>query len=214
MPIREGSIKRAFLSGMFALMPLTLTGWLTLWILKRIYGMFKFVLAFIPADYRELWVVQFSIVVGSAIAFFFLVVVIGYFVKTIVGKAVRKSTEHFLLTIPVVSSIYKLFKDFLGLVQKSSSKDEFKQVVFIEYPHKGKWAIGFLTGKCSEKYKPDSRDYFTVFMPTTPNPTTGFLMIVSKDEIKEADLTIEEAFKLILSGGFIKEGTTVEEDNE
>jgi uncharacterized membrane protein len=78
--------------------------------------------------------------------------------------------------------------------------------VLLEYPHRIKWAIAFLTGKCTERWTPDpSKQYYTVFMPTTPNPTTGFLMIVSGDEIQQTDITPNEAFKLILSGGIIKE---------
>lgn len=204
MKIAQDSVKRAFLSGMFALIPLTITAWLTYYIIKRIYVTFQFMRGVLPEEYRNLFISKVAVFVGSTVIFFFLIVLIGYLVKTIVGRAVRKSIEHFLMTIPVVSSVYSLFKDFLELIQRYQNKNEFKQVVFVEYPHRDKWVVAFLTGECSPRFSPDERKYYTVFMPSTPNPTTGFLFIVPEEDIRFTDLSIEETFKLILSGGFIK----------
>ncbi len=204
MKIASDSVKRAFLSGMFALIPLTVTGWLAILIIKKIYGTFEFMRLVFPEAYRDLFISKIAVFIGSTVIFFFIIVLIGYLVKTIVGRAVRKSIEHFLMTIPLVSSVYSLFKDFLDLIQRYQNKNEFKQVVFVEYPHRDKWVVAFLTGQCSPRFSPDGREFYTVFMPSTPNPTTGFMFIVPKEDIRFTDLSIEETFKLILSGGFIK----------
>jgi uncharacterized membrane protein len=76
----------------------------------------------------------------------------------------------------------------------------------IEYPHKGKWAVAFLTGPCTDKVSPSSdREYVTVFMSTTPNPTTGFVMIIPREEMIHIDISMNETLKMILSGGVVKD---------
>jgi uncharacterized membrane protein len=122
----------------------------------------------------------------------------------VVGKAVERFVDWFFGSLPGVKGLYRTVKQIFDLVFKRGSGKDYKPV-FVQYPHSGAWAIAFLTGKCSENLAPDmTRDYYTVFMPTTPNPTSGFLMIFPEDEIRHTEMSAGEAFKLIISGGIAK----------
>ena len=123
------------------------------------------------------------------------------------GNALEKVIDKIFSFFPGVKGLYGLLKQVFNLVfrRKEEKEREFK-VVFVEYPHREEWALAFLTGKCNESTSPsDDKDYYTVFMPTTPNPTTGFLMFVPENKIIRTDLTMNDAIKLIFTGGIIKQ---------
>ncbi len=131
---------------------------------------------------------------------FLLLYVAGFVSTTFVIRKLYGAGEQLLLRIPFLKSIYGLTKQILDLVM-SRDKGAFKQIVLVEYPKVDSWAIGFVTG-CT-RFKDDPRPYVNLFVPTTPNPTSGFLLLVPREKVRAVRLSVEEGIKLIMSGGVI-----------
>ena len=142
-----------------------------------------------------------------------MLIVIGILASNFMGKAFIKSGERLLSRVPVVRNIYNFIKQITNTVAQQSDRT-FKEVCLLEYPRKGLHAIGFvtaeLTGAPAEHLK---KDYVCVFVPTTPNPTSGFLLFMKRSEITILDMTPEEGAKMIISGGMVSsnEDLVVEE---
>jgi uncharacterized membrane protein len=142
----------------------------------------------------------------AALSFAILIVVIyllGLVARNIVGRRILQFGEGVVLRVPFVKVIYSVSKQVVAAFQGQQSK-AFKSVVFIEFPRPGMRAVGFLTG---EVEMADGSRWSTVFVPTTPNPTTGFLQIVPTDDVVRTDYTVEEGIKLIMSLGALVPGT-------
>ncbi len=141
---------------------------------------------------------------GVGIVFSFIVIfLIGLFATNIIGKRIILFGEKILLKIPLFNSIYTSIKNVLDAIftQKHSS---FKKPVLLEYPREGIYSIGFLTKDSSPYFDAiTGKELYNIFLPTTPNPTSGMFIMVPKEEAVILDLTIEEALKLIISGGIL-----------
>ena len=128
---------------------------------------------------------------------------VGFFAAGITGRMVMRSGEKLLAQVPVVRSVYGALKQIFEsvLARKSTAM---RQVVLIEYPRPGVWAIGFLTGAIRGQI-PDiaKSEVVNVFLPTTPNPTSGFLLFLPGHEVENLDMTVEEGFKMVVSGGIV-----------
>ncbi|HPO49925.1 MAG TPA: DUF502 domain-containing protein [Spirochaetota bacterium] len=199
-------IQRTFFEGLVALLPLTLTVYITYYLIKFFYKIFSFGIPLLPEPFRDIFYFDFIIVVITVIIFFLLVFIIGFVTKTFLGRFIEKLIENAFISLPFVKVIYKAIKQLFTLFFSKEEGTKYSKIVLIEFPYKGKWAIAFLTGKCNDKFSPDKKkEYYTVFLPTTPNPTSGYLFILPKEDMIETQLTMDEALKLILSGGIIKE---------
>ncbi|HOV14143.1 MAG TPA: DUF502 domain-containing protein [Spirochaetota bacterium] len=199
-------LQRIFFEGLIALLPLTLTVYITYYLIKLFYKMFSFAVPLLPEPFRDIFYFDFVIVIITVILFFLMVILIGFITKTFFGKFMERFIENIFISLPFVKVIYKAIKQLFSLIFSKDEGTKYSKIVLVEFPYKGKWAIAFLTGKCNEKFTPDKkRDYYTVFLPTTPNPTSGYLFILPKEDIVETQLTMDEAVKLILSGGINKE---------
>ncbi|MFI5332495.1 MAG: DUF502 domain-containing protein [Candidatus Babeliales bacterium] len=131
-----------------------------------------------------------------------LIFIIGAFVKVVILKSFVHALEGFIKKIPLIRPIYAGVQQ---LVHAFGSQDatSFKQVVLIEFPRQGIYSIGFLTSELPDALRPSNIPLLHVFIPTTPNPTTGFLILVPRDQITRIDLSRQEAMALIISGGII-----------
>ena len=131
-----------------------------------------------------------------------LITFIGWLSLSFVGKKLLKIFNDILKRIPILRTIYSAVEQMIETFAKSQSEENRKNVVLIEYPRKGSWAVGFATkentNEISEKTK---SKLVNVFVPTTPNPTSGFLLMFPKDELIYLDMTFEEASKFIVSAG-------------
>lgn len=143
-----------------------------------------------------------------------LLILIGVLASNFLGKSFIKSGERLLSRVPVVRNIYNFVKQITNTVAQQSDRT-FKEVCLLEYPRKGLYAIGFvtadLTGAPAEHL---TGDYVCVFVPTTPNPTSGFLLFMERSEIKILDMTPEEGAKMIISGGMVSSNEEVVEIEE
>ena len=123
--------------------------------------------------------------------------------RNFAGRWLLNVGEQVLQAIPLAGAIYKTLKQLLETILKDSS-GKFRRVVLVEYPRPGVWSIGFVTGSLSREIETHMTNPMVgVFIPTTPNPTTGWYAIVSETEVVNLDMPIEEAFKIIISGGIV-----------
>lgn len=130
-----------------------------------------------------------------------LIIILGGLARVAVGRRIMSYIEESFLKIPIVRSIYYSIKEASDLLFKQKER-EFKTVVLVEYPRKGSYVIGFTTSATVEEIQQKTeKNVINVYVPTTPNPTSGFLLMVPKEEVIPLDMSIEEAFKIIVSGG-------------
>ena len=120
-------------------------------------------------------------------------------VSNIFGKTLLINFEKIILGIPVINMIYKTIKQITSSLG-DPEKESFKKVVLIEYPRKKIWTLAMVTGESKDK---DSNEYYNIYVPTTPNPTSGFMLYALKTEVLETNIPVEEGLKIIISGGVI-----------
>ena len=122
-----------------------------------------------------------------------------YYQGSDLGNYQFTSLEDIISGIPVVNMIYKTIKQITSSLG-DPEKESFKKVVIIEYPKDGIWTLAMVTGESKDE---KSNEYYNVYIPTTPNPTSGFMLYILKTEVFESDMSVEEGLKIIISGGVI-----------
>lgn len=157
----------------------------------------------VPAAYRPEQLFGFNIPGFGVIFVFIIILITGVLIANLLGKKLVELWEKLLNKIPGFRSIYNAIKQ-LSSSLLASSNDNFKKALLIEYPRKGLWTIAFQTGD----YKGEVEEYIgeeiiNIYVPTTPNPTSGFFIMLAKKDVKELDMSIDQAFKLIISTGII-----------
>jgi len=133
-----------------------------------------------------------------------LITLVGWFTASLLGRSMMRFGERILHRMPVVRSIYGTLKQIFETVLANSSRS-FREVVLIEYPRRGLWAIAFVTGPTKGEVAEamNETDLVNVFLPTTPNPTSGFLLFVPRRDLVHLGMTIEEGMKMVISGGIV-----------
>ncbi len=136
-------------------------------------------------------------ILGFILTIVFLYI-LGLIVSNVLGKKLYKFFESILSKIPIVSRVYNSIKQITGALSGANSK-AFQKVVLVEYPRKGLWTIAMVTGETMD----NNQLYYNIFVPTTPNPTSGYLLFVKASDTKNIDISVEEGLKIIVSGGMI-----------
>ena len=133
--------------------------------------------------------------------------------RNIVGRWLLDFGEQTLQYIPLAGSVYKTLQQILETLFKDS-KTKFRRVVMVEYPRQGVWSLGFVTGMLSDELQSYlSGSMLNVFIPTTPNPTSGWYAIVPEEEVINLSISIEDAFKILISGGIVKPNVPQDGEN-
>ena len=187
------SIRNNFIAGIVVLIPIGITLYLTLFII-RISG------RIIPKEINPNNYLPFNIPGVEIIIALIVITLIGWLSLSFLGKKFFEFFNNILKKIPILRTIYSAIGQMTETFTKSDSKN--KSVVLLEYPRKGIWAVGFAT-KENEGIirKKVEEDIINVFVPTTPNPTSGFLLMVPKKELIYLDVSFEQASKFIVSAG-------------
>jgi uncharacterized membrane protein len=192
-------LKQIFLTGLAVTVPIGLT----LYILFFLIDIMDSLLKIIPVRYHPDTLLGMHIPGLGTIVTVILIFICGLITASYVGNRIVQSGEDLLYRIPFVRNIYqaiKRFSDTMVMDRRSS----FKRVVLVEFPRKGLYTIGFVTGKPDLEFKKEPGDNYTsVFLPTTPNPTSGYLIIVPEDELVEVHMSVEEALTYIISVGIV-----------
>jgi uncharacterized membrane protein len=154
---------------------------------------------------EKFWVHGKGQITGFVIAFL-IVVFVGAFLASVIGRAIWRMFEHMMIKTPLLRNIYPYIKQVTDFFL-ASKKISFSKVVAIEFPRKGIWSVGMVTGSgLKQLYERGGTELLTVFVPTAPSPITGFVLIVPKSEVVELDISIEEILRFIISGGVIEPG--------
>jgi len=157
----------------------------------------------LPVQWNPSTYLGFDIPGLGLIVAILLLIILGTLASNFIGNEVLKGVERLLSRVPVVSNIYNFLKQIVTTVAQQSDRT-FKEVCLLEYPRKGVFAIGFVTADLAGSPAKHLKDgYICVFVPTTPNPTSGFLLFLKRDDITVLDMTPEEGAKMIISGGMV-----------
>jgi len=200
----QQDLKNDLIAGLLVVIPLATTIWLATTVSR-------FVLAFltsIPKQFNPFNtlnpVLQELINLGLGLLVPLLgILLIGLMARNIVGRWLLEFGEGTLLRIPLAGSVYKTLKQLLEtFLQGNSSR--FRRVVLVEYPREGLYALGFVTGVLSNAMQSEfSETMLSVFIPTAPNPTTGWYAVVPERSVRDLDLSVEDAFRTIISAGIV-----------
>ncbi len=190
MPRMSSHIRRTFLTGLFATIPIGITVWVIMAIFNGVDVLLQPVIEAIVG--RRLIGVGF-------VATVLLVYLLGLFADNVVGRRILRAWEAFIGRIPVVKGLYGGVKQ-VAEAFGPQSKDQFREVVMLEFPSPGHYALGFATVPLDAP-KVGAARY--VFVPTTPNPTSGYLLIVPREKMTPLALSVEDGLKLVISGGVV-----------
>ena len=182
--------KRITLAGLFAIVPLALT----FYIIKIIIVFLDQLTAPIMARIN-LEIPGFGLILTLLIIF-----ALGIFVTNVLGRRLFSWGERLISSIPLVKNIYNTLKQITNAFSGATQTENYQRVIYIQYPRKELWTISFVT---SESVDGSGKEYYHVFVPTTPNPTSGVFIIIPKKDAIEADLTVEEGLKAVISGGLL-----------
>ncbi len=200
----RNKIRNIFLEGIIIFLPLSITVLLIFQTSKFIYHLFSFAFRFLPSPYRTHYLIRVGTVILAIISLFVIIFFIGLIIKTWVGKALEKLIDSIIEKIPFFNSIYKAFKQFFQIFLDPTT-NHFYKVVMVEYPRKDCWSMAFLTSSAGAQYiTTTSESLCTVFVPSTPNPSTGFLAVVPVKDTIVLEMSVEDALKFLMSGGILK----------
>jgi len=182
--------KRITFAGLFAIVPLALT----FYIIKIIIVFLDQLTAPIMARIN-LEIPGFGLILTLLIIF-----ALGIFVTNVLGRRLFSWGERLISSIPLVKNIYNTLKQITNAFSGATQTENYQRVIYIQYPRKELWTISFVTG---ESVDGSGKEYYHVFVPTTPNPTSGVFIIIPKKDAIEADLSVEEGLKAVISGGLL-----------
>tara|TARA_B100000780_G_scaffold101524_1_gene70893 strand:- start:339 stop:1040 length:702 start_codon:yes stop_codon:yes gene_type:complete len=206
------SMRSNFLTGLIIITPIALTIWLIWsvvgWIDARVWAIVPD--AYQPHRYiQTLYNIQISeqydIPGIGLVVFLVFTIFVGWMGKGFVGRSLIRWAERVVNRMPVVRSVYSGAKQIAETVLNKKN-NSFDKACLIEYPRKGIWAIGFVSTKARGEIanlSPEGKELISIFVPTTPNPTSGFLLFFPSTDIRELDMSVEDAAKLVISAGLV-----------
>lgn len=204
-PKRPGlfaSLRSSFLTGIVVIAPVGLTIWLIWTLFGWVDG---FVLPLVPDRFNPEQYIGINLRGVGVIFFLFFTIVVGWVAKGLIGRSLIRLGEGLVERTPVVRSIYSGIKQIAETVFAQSERS-FEKACLVQYPRKGIWAIGFIStearGEVADKAE-TLGGLLSIFVPTTPNPTSGFLLFFPREDVIELDMSIEDAAKLVISAGLV-----------
>jgi uncharacterized membrane protein len=200
-------VKKYLITGLLTWLPLAITVWVLLWVQGLLDGMFRVVLrvsaAVLPASAAEgvAWLGQWPGL--GVLVMVVLMLLTGIFVANIFGQWWVRQWDSLVSRIPIVKSIYSSVKQVSDTLF-SSNGNAFREAVLVQYPHAGSWTIAFVTGKPGGEVAAHLQgEHVSLYVPTTPNPTSGFFLMMPRSAIHPLDMSVDEALKYIISMGVV-----------
>ena len=202
------TLRKYIIAGLLVWLPFAAT----IVIVKFLIDLMDKTVLLLPPDWQPANLLGFSIPGFGVIIALSILLLTGMLAANLFGRRFVEMWERILNRIPLVRSIYSSVKQISSTIFDPSGKS-FRKVVLLEYPRKGLWSIGFLTNNAmGDELCSVDDTLVSVFIPTTPNPTSGFIIMTRKDEITELNMNVEEAFKFVISMGvIIPDNGTLEE---
>lgn len=196
----SSQINKYFLTGLIVLGPLALTVLVVQWFVGLLDGM---ILGLLPAAIHPRELFGIHVPGFGLIGTLLLVLLVGTLASNIFGRTLVSYSEWLISHTPGIKGVYQLFKQVTDTLL-SQDKNGFHQAVLVEYPRRDMWTVAFLTGEVDgELGRRLARPMVSVYVPTTPNPTSGFYLLVPSDEVQFLDMSVDEAFKMIVSVGMV-----------
>ncbi len=196
------SLRGNFLAGLAVIAPGVLTIWIVWNVITWIDGL---VLNFVPRRFHPQVFIGWEVPGVGVIVFVVFTLVMGYFTKGLIGRTLVGWGERIVETMPVIRSIYNAVKQIAETVIARKTPS-FERACLVQYPRKGIWAVAFIAtqtrGEIGDNLA-DAGELVSIFLPTTPNPTSGFLLFVPRADIIELEMPIEDAAKLVISAGLV-----------
>ncbi len=187
------NIKSYLLTGILVWLPIGLTVWIINLIISSLDQL-------LPAELSTQKLVGMHIPGAGIIVCFFVILITGIIAKNVFGQKIFHLWDRVIFRIPIVKSIYKGIKQVSDTLL-SGKGNAFRKAILVRFPHNEVWTIAFITG--TNNLLDDGDEYLNVYVPTTPNPTSGYLMIVKKSETKEINMTVEQALRYVISMGSV-----------
>jgi len=193
---RWRSLRNSFFAGLLVVVPLAGSVFLVLWL-------FTFVTDFLlPASLRtEVWTPLYRL--AALLAFVVLTTAMGWITRLVIGRRLVAVIERLIDRVPLFNKTYGFVKEISHTVL-TGQKTMFQRVVLVEFPRPGMWAVGFVTSEATGEPQIRTREQvINAFIPTTPNPTSGFLVLVPRDQVIELDMSVAEGMKMVISAGSV-----------
>jgi uncharacterized membrane protein len=195
-------LRNYFLTGFVICAPLAITAWVTWSFVRWVDGWVK---PYIPLRYTPDAYLPFAIPGFGLVVALLLITLVGFLTASLIGRTVVDWSERLLGRTPLVRSLYQALKQIFETV--FSSQSSFKQAALIEYPRRGIWSIVLIAttakGEIASMFEPDGHEMLAVFLPPTPNPTSGFLLYVPREDVRILAMGVEDAMKLVVSAGIV-----------
>lgn len=197
--VRGQLIKRYFITGLLIWVPLVITGW----VLSMIVSTLDQSLRLLPSAVHPESLLGFAVPGAGAVLTLLMILFTGLLAANFIGQKLVVWWEMLLARIPVVNSVYNSVKQVSDTLF-SPNGNAFRKAVLVRYPHPGSWTIAFLTGQPGgDVVNHLDGEHVSVYVPTTPNPTSGFFLMMPTKDIVELDMTVDEALKYIISMGVV-----------
>ena len=193
------SFKYYIFTGLLSILPVAATYWILLKLFQFFSTPGAAIVEFIFKDKVPKYVPELA---GFILTILFISFA-GMVVSNVLGKRIYAWFETVLSRIPIVSVVYRTIKQITSSLS-GPNRQAFKKVVYIEYPRKGIWTLTMVTGESINK---TGEKYYHIFVPTTPNPTSGFMLYIPQNDTLETEMSVEEGLKIIISGGMLAPGT-------
>lgn len=201
---RLASLRNAFITGLLLLAPIAVTWLVFSWLVEKVGGGFRDIFFFyVPESLRNhpslgvVWDILSTLIV------IVLVTLLGYFSRLFLTRYFGGVAERFILSIPGIGTVYSTVKQIVDTFS-TQNRNLFSKVVLVEFPRAGVYSIGFLTNKAQgEPQAKTTEEVWTVFVPTTPNPTSGFLIMVPRSAVTELEMSVGDGMKMVISGGSV-----------
>lgn len=199
MSTRKRYLRRWLFAGLMVLVPLGIT----IFVVDFLVALVDKSLLLVPPAWRPEALLGFHIPGLGILLIILLLLGVGFLADSIIGSSVVRWAESMLGRVPLVRSVYSGAKQLADMVLGEGGTS-FRQVILVEYPRKGLWTIAFITGgPFKEAREKTGRELVTTFVPTTPNPTSGFIMLVPREDVVTLNMTVEEAMRMIISLGVV-----------
>ena len=207
-------MKKYLVAGLLVWLPLAITIWVLSWLLGVLDGMFEWLLglstAVLPASTHAAIAALAKVPGLGVIVMLVGLILTGMFVANVIGQWWVHQWHRLMHQIPIVKSIYSSVKQVSDTLF-SSSGNAFREVVLVQYPRQGAWTIAFVTGKPGgEVAEHLPGEYVSVYVPTTPNPTSGFFLMMPRADVVVLKMSVDEALKYVISMGVVSPGTAAD----
>jgi len=196
-----GALRTYFLTGLVVTGPVGLTFLLITWVIDLLDGWFK---PLLPAQFQPEQYLPYDIPGVGLVVALIIVLLVGGFTANFLGRRLIAIGDNIITQMPAIGTVYNALRQiFKAAIDNNRS---FSEVAMIEYPRKGVWAIGFVTNDIKGQIANQvGGETIAIFLPTTPNPTSGFLLFLPKEDVKILDMTVEEGARLVISAGLTNE---------